>query len=176
MASIATRRIRSCCQAGLRGEPGECACGSPRRGLTSSTAAGVLAGPSEAALPMAAGRPWGLQRGFPAPGHRGQSLPRVTCQFPLFLLRGRQRWKCYWPAAAAAAAASDPQRPPPRPARRALLLGTTHRAHRAGGATGQRPPRSAPEDPVPEPLPGYRGPVWASPVMEMLEFICKGEN
>lgn len=49
-------------------------------------------------------------------------------------------------------------------------------AHRAGGATGQRPPRSAPEDPVPEPLPGYRGPVWASPVMEMLEFICKGEN
>ena len=149
----------------------------------------ALAAASQAAQQLASWRarqkqpcPWqregpgGLQRGFPAPGHRGQSLPRVTCQFPLFLLRGRQRWKCYWPAAAAAAAASDPQRPPPRPARRALLLGTTHRAHRAGGATGQRPPHSAPEDPVPEPLPGYRGPVWASPVMEMLEFICKGEN
>ena len=43
------------------------------------------------------------------------------------------------------------------------------RAHRAGGVMGpQRTP--------PEPSPGYRSPIWASPVMETLEFICKREN
>lgn len=39
--------------------------------------------------------PGGLQRGFPAPGHPGQSLPGVTCQFPRFLLRCQQRRK-WW--------------------------------------------------------------------------------
>ena len=77
---------------------------------------------------------------------------------------------CYWSTAAAAAVTAEPQdRLCFLPVQGPRCWEATRRAHRAGGVTGtQRTP--------PEPSPGYRGPVWASPVMETLEFICKGEN
>ena len=90
MASIAIRRIkRVTASQGLAGSPVSVHVTALTVALTSSTAASIMAGPSETALSMAAKRPWGPPAWLSSSGTPRTELPRVTCQFPLFLLRCR---------------------------------------------------------------------------------------
>lgn len=149
--------------------------------LTSSTAASIMAGLSEAALSMAAKRPWGPPARPSSSGTPRTEPPRSHLPvpaLPALVLTEMEvvghRYQTGWHSHPATG--PQPQRPPPRPARRGPAAGSAHTVQAGQGerqgnchcAVLQRTPCQS--------LYRLSRPAWASPVTETPEFICKGGN